>query len=195
MVYLINVGSRPKVKKKTATVPVQLPPWNNSTHSHSFQEKITSNAGRVTPSVPEPAPEWNLQTTVQRTHRDELISPVPDSGSISHHPYKRIFQPTQYQIEIGNKILPSADEPSPNISSFIQTQMYALSKPLFIHTLQQCVAKVCAEYSILATTMYKNTRILDADIQCFIDLTPFEEIPLDRYVTVEPFILSSTVPV
>jgi hypothetical protein len=135
--------------------------------------------------------------TASESVMSNYISPTVDSAILTHHPYKRFFQPTPYQLEIANSFLPSLGEEDHVIpvTEVIQTQMIALYHPIPLHHLQHSVNKVCTEYNVLTTTVYRNEKILDADVQFFVDFTPYLEVPPTKYVEFCSLSLNPSVPV
>ncbi|KAI8897117.1 hypothetical protein BC833DRAFT_61906 [Globomyces pollinis-pini] len=115
------------------------------------------------------------------TSAAEFMSPILPN-------FKRSYHATPYQLEICTRLLPAADEqdnlPTQSSSDYIISQAYVLSQSLLLLNVQNIINKLCYEYPILTTTVYRNPKIIDADIECYLEYTPWEDIPKERFTEV-----------
>jgi hypothetical protein len=183
-------------KSKTREKNVDIPPWNVSTKFGS--QSIRSVSKPVEFAVEEiesqkliGQPELHIDTATSNLSLGDFLSPVIDSSILTHHPYKRPFHPTPYQFEIAQGFLHETCLPCLDT----RTQMFALYHPIPLFQFQQAVNKISSEYNVLTTTLFKNEKILDADIQFFVDFTPFSEIPITKNVEFCQLIVDTSIPV
>jgi hypothetical protein len=98
--------------------------------------------------------------------------------------FKRIYNPSPYQMYLAQGLLPEEEKNAPSLdhSLYRISQCYALQKTMVKQRFQTCLNKLVSEYPILSTSVYRNSKILDADIEFHCDDTPFENIEMSKYV-------------
>ncbi len=80
-------------------------------------------------------------------------------------------------------ILPGVDEGRErNIyEQYFLTQCFGLSQRLDTRLALNVVKKLVTEYQILGSSISRNAKIIDADIECYVDETPMYDIDPSRY--------------
>ena len=108
------------------------------------------------------------------------IEPIVNTLLSSEH--KREIQATPFQLEICSRILPSYGEEFKHEKDHFITQAFAISdEKLDPSIVEKCINKLICEYNILSMNATRNTRIIDADIQFYIDKTPSDKIEMGKY--------------
>ncbi|ORY48747.1 hypothetical protein BCR33DRAFT_714469 [Rhizoclosmatium globosum] len=89
------------------------------------------------------------------------------------------YPPTPHQLYVYNKVVPDSDSEPPLLS----TQCFQLNTPsINVPLLSTAVNKIAHTYKILTTKFYQNERIIDADVEAFIETSASAgSLPLDKF--------------
>ncbi|KAJ3259670.1 hypothetical protein HK103_001931 [Boothiomyces macroporosus] len=188
-----ELASKPKPKKKVPPKPIELPPWNISTRPNAPPKPIKDkDVSRSEPmlhsedSIPEeidqsPSNQISLESVKESLGSEDFVR----TPSLTN--FKRSYHPTEFQIELATKLLPGIDEqespiPFPPHSSYVIHQGYVTSCPCNKSKLERTINKLCSTYTVLSTTIFRNAKIIDADIKCYVDDTAYTDIDPGRYL-------------
>ncbi|KAJ3361760.1 hypothetical protein HDU91_003752 [Kappamyces sp. JEL0680] len=162
-----------RIVSKDAT---ELPPWNASTKPLApfpnpksqevlQQNSVSSRSSKTGHKLPESIPSATLEEAVLPEVEAPLLGSLPK--------YSRQYPPSPYQFEICSTLLPGSEDEQHSIdySDFTITQSYGVTEKLDGEAVALVVAKLVSEYPVLATKIVRNPKIIDADIECFIDDT------------------------
>ncbi|KAJ3030342.1 UNVERIFIED_CONTAM: hypothetical protein HDU68_009376 [Siphonaria sp. JEL0065] len=194
-----KVGPAKKTVKKVLSESVMRP---TSASLSKQREKVVSYVDSTNFSSIEEIP---LKTSVAQ--REQLPLKGNESEAESETISERNFYeeqearqhdrypPTPHQLYIYEKVCPDDVEgfegASTTVTEFSSHKLYFTTQCFQVSAnnvnltlLSTAINKIAHTYKVLTTQFYKNERIIDADVEAFIETTPTPTtIPIDKYTT------------
>ncbi|KAJ3321388.1 hypothetical protein HDV06_004373 [Boothiomyces sp. JEL0866] len=196
-----ELASKSKPKKKIVSKPVELPPWNISTKPSAPPIKVSRSEPtlQLADSIPEEIDQINsnpvsLESVQESLGSEEFVT----TPSLTN--FKRSYHPTEFQIELVTKLLPGIDEqelpiPFPPHSSYVIHQGYVTSCPCNKSKLERTINKLCSTYTVLSTSIFRNAKIIDADIKCYVDDTVYTDVEQGKYLHYQKVDVNENLPI
>ncbi|KAJ3143126.1 hypothetical protein HK100_009625 [Physocladia obscura] len=175
----VKVGRKSVVKKVSESVTRPT-----SASLLKQREKVVSTFVESPNFVPN-----DLDESVLEKYSEDIISAQNNENESFTQEYNQgqeafkpnEYPPTPHQLSIYHKICPDSDLDSDSTESvspkrkerpskYFITQCFKITNgAIDIGLLSQCVNKIARSYKVLTTRFYQNSRIIDADIEAFID--------------------------